>query len=45
VLVFVGWAAFEGAAKLAITNAAEIAMFVFMNKKIASRTQEYLVNS
>jgi hypothetical protein len=30
----VGWAALEGAAKATITNAAEIDMFVFMNKKI-----------
>jgi hypothetical protein len=30
VLVFAGWAAFEGAAKLAITNAADTAMFIFM---------------
>jgi hypothetical protein len=30
VLVFVGWAALEGAAKLTITNAADTAMLVFM---------------
>jgi hypothetical protein len=30
VLVFVGWAALEGAAKLAITNAVDKAMFVFI---------------
>jgi hypothetical protein len=30
VLVFEGWAALEGAAKLTITNAVDKAMFVFM---------------